>query len=139
MCGQSKTLGTVKKDGPNKGRGFWSCPKQPREAQCKNSFEWLEATPPTAFAPAASAASAAAAAPQSIKHLEDAVADLRSLVEKQNLQLMGVQALLSRVLQQVEEPRQQYQQQEQVQEQVPWAKRTRPSVPVGVANGDVAN
>lgn len=38
-CGQPKKRMQVKKEGPNKGRYFWSCPKPMRDA-CPNSFQW---------------------------------------------------------------------------------------------------
>lgn len=38
-CGKKKKRNQVKKEGPNKGRYFWSCPK-PMNEQCPNSFTW---------------------------------------------------------------------------------------------------
>lgn len=38
-CGQQKKRVQVKKEGPNKGRYFWSCPK-PMAQACPGSFQW---------------------------------------------------------------------------------------------------
>ena len=49
FCGEIATGGTVRKDGPNKGKNFLRCPKWPNMGHCK-FFEWtcaiaLPATP----------------------------------------------------------------------------------------------
>jgi hypothetical protein len=39
-CGANKAKRTVKKEGQNKGRLFWTCPK-PQGEQCEATFEWI--------------------------------------------------------------------------------------------------
>lgn len=42
-CEEEAVLRTVQKDGPNKGKQFYTCPK-PREQQCR-FFEWADSMP----------------------------------------------------------------------------------------------
>ena len=41
-CGQPKVVRTVKKEGENKGRQFFSCPKPPGQDQCRWTFQWCD-------------------------------------------------------------------------------------------------
>lgn len=41
-CGQPKVVRTVKKEGENKGRQFYSCPKPPGQDQCRWTFQWCD-------------------------------------------------------------------------------------------------
>ena len=43
-CGITATFLTVKKEGPNQGRGFFKCPKQHPDQPCK-FFEWADEPP----------------------------------------------------------------------------------------------
>jgi len=84
-CGQTKKKGTTQNGGPNQGREFWTCPVQNRELQCKGAFEWADGK---ANAPAA-------AGPRS--------PEVNASLEKMSVQLLQIHALLSRVVERLDD------------------------------------